>query len=424
MARNRNRNRVRTHDRKRGQRAVNTKVSARVNAPVPAAASVPAAVSVPDSEPEKKDNPLTREQQIKAVLMALDGYSNAAAFLGDDSPLLASGTYRRSGLTSNTELLTVTYRENWLAKKIIDMPSEDMTRSWYSLSTSMPEEDIKDLKRLEAKHSVKQEITNAIRWARLYGGSIVVIVLRGEEGILDQPLDPDLLLPGCFQGLLILDRAQGIEPSMELVTDLDDPDFGLPMYYTVNLELSEGTVSGEDGNGTGAVRTYQSVKIHHSRVLRFTGRELPWMETIAENHWGASELEHIWEELQKRSATSANIAQLVFQANVTTLKMGRFGEHMAFGSEHQQKGILQAIEQENRIRTSYGLQVLSACLPIAFGGLLSGIAQGKVAAASVNILAKKPDDWSKGMILCITVEFYAILSLLASFMMLNAINLG
>ena len=70
-----------------------------------------------------------------------------------------------------------------------------------------------------------------------------------------------------------------------------------------------------------------------------------------------------------------------------------------------------------------GLQVLAACLPIAFGGLLSAIAQGKVAAASINILAKKPDDWSKGMILCITVEFYAILSLLASFMMLNAISI-
>ena len=70
-----------------------------------------------------------------------------------------------------------------------------------------------------------------------------------------------------------------------------------------------------------------------------------------------------------------------------------------------------------------GLQVLAACLPIAFGGLLSAIAQGKVAAASINILAKKPDDWSKGMIFCITVEFYAILSLLASFMMLNAISI-
>ena len=46
---------------------------------------------------------------------------------------------------------------------------------------------------------------------------------------------------------------------------------------------------------------------------------------------------------------------------------------------------------------------MMACLPIAFGGLLSAVCQGKVAAASVNILAKKPDDWSKGMILCITV---------------------
>ena len=49
------------------------------------------------------------------------------------------------------------------------------------------------------------------------------------------------------------------------------------------------------------------------------------------------------------------------------------------------------------------------------------VAQGKVAAASINILAKKPDDWSKGMIMCIVVEFYAILCLLASFLMLNAI---
>ncbi|MGX8692463.1 MAG: V-type ATP synthase subunit K [Clostridia bacterium] len=74
------------------------------------------------------------------------------------------------------------------------------------------------------------------------------------------------------------------------------------------------------------------------------------------------------------------------------------------------------------ISVAQGLQILSACLPIAIGGLLSAIAQGKVAAASVNILAKKPDDWSKGLIMCIVVEFYAILCMLASFLMLGAIN--
>ena len=65
-----------------------------------------------------------------------------------------------------------------------------------------------------------------------------------------------------------------------------------------------------------------------------------------------------------------------------------------------------------------GLQYFAACLPIGIGGLVTAKYQGKVAAASVNLLAKNPDHWSKGMILCITVEFYAILSLLASMMML------
>ena len=65
-----------------------------------------------------------------------------------------------------------------------------------------------------------------------------------------------------------------------------------------------------------------------------------------------------------------------------------------------------------------GIAVFGACLPMAIGGLLSGIAQGRVAAASVNIVAKNPNDWSKGMVLCIIVEFYAILSLLISFLMI------
>ena len=70
------------------------------------------------------------------------------------------------------------------------------------------------------------------------------------------------------------------------------------------------------------------------------------------------------------------------------------------------------------LTTAQGLRVLAACIPMALGGLLSAIAQGRVAAASINIVAKNPNDWSKGMVLCIIVEFYAILSLLISFLML------
>ena len=75
-----------------------------------------------------------------------------------------------------------------------------------------------------------------------------------------------------------------------------------------------------------------------------------------------------------------------------------------------------------QLTVAQGMQYLFACLPMALGGLLSAIAQGRVAAASINLLAKKPDDWSKGMVLCITVEFYAILSLLASMLMIINIS--
>ena len=74
------------------------------------------------------------------------------------------------------------------------------------------------------------------------------------------------------------------------------------------------------------------------------------------------------------------------------------------------------------ISLQVGLQYFAACLPMALGGLFSAIAQGRVAAGSINILAKKPDDWAKGMVLCITVEFYAILSLLASMLMIINIS--
>lgn len=71
-----------------------------------------------------------------------------------------------------------------------------------------------------------------------------------------------------------------------------------------------------------------------------------------------------------------------------------------------------------------GLRVACACLPMATGAAISAPAQGRVAATAINLMAKRPNDWAKGIILCITVEFYAILSLLASFLMLLNLNLG
>ncbi|MGN1116532.1 MAG: V-type ATP synthase subunit K [Candidatus Ornithomonoglobus sp.] len=68
------------------------------------------------------------------------------------------------------------------------------------------------------------------------------------------------------------------------------------------------------------------------------------------------------------------------------------------------------------ISAAKGLLYLAACLPIAFVGLWSAISQGKAAASGIMMIAKKPDQMSKGMIFAAMVETYAILALLVSFL--------
>ena len=69
-----------------------------------------------------------------------------------------------------------------------------------------------------------------------------------------------------------------------------------------------------------------------------------------------------------------------------------------------------------------GIKFFVACMPMAFGGWLSAIAQGRVAVSSIHLLAKQPDSMGKGVMLCVIVEFYAILSFIASFLMLIGIQ--
>ena len=66
-----------------------------------------------------------------------------------------------------------------------------------------------------------------------------------------------------------------------------------------------------------------------------------------------------------------------------------------------------------------GLYMLGACLPIALAGYFSGIAQGRVSAAGIQILAKRPEHNTKGIILVAMVETYALLGFVISFMLVG-----
>jgi len=74
------------------------------------------------------------------------------------------------------------------------------------------------------------------------------------------------------------------------------------------------------------------------------------------------------------------------------------------------------------ISLTSGLLYLVAGLPIGIGGLISAVAQARVAVTGVTIVAKKPTESSKAIISATLVEFYALLSFISSFLIV--INIG
>ena len=65
-----------------------------------------------------------------------------------------------------------------------------------------------------------------------------------------------------------------------------------------------------------------------------------------------------------------------------------------------------------------GIEKFIACMPIAIVGLISAMYQGRMAACSINMLAKNPDLSGRGVTMTVVVETYAVLALIVSIMLI------
>lgn len=286
-------------------------------------------------EPTANDNQKTKEM--------IDAFTNALARLGaNTSSLLEATQYTLSRLTRDYVLLTSLYRSHWIIRKIIDTRPEDAMKNWISLTCQLTPEAIDQFNKVVRKTKVKEMLLKGLKWGKLYGGAAGIILIEGHEDYLDQPLNLDTVLPDSFKGLLILDRWSGIAPTADTIDDINDPDFDLPKYYQV-------TITGNGG---------KCIKVHHSRVIRFTGRDLPYWERWAENNWGISDIEVMFEELKKRDNTSWNIANLIFTANLKIQKMGNLRSALATMNSQAQQALYNTLSAQNQIMSNQGVLVL------------------------------------------------------------------
>ena len=291
----------------------------------------------------------TRERATKknninqASVTTMDAFSNPAARIGFGTmDLLQATTYPMTRMTQNYELLTSLYRDNWIVQNIVATIPNDMSRKWYEIKSGVPPKYIDQMTKLERRTQLRKKLLLGMYWGRLYGGAVGVILIKGQND-LSQPLDLDMVLPGSFLGLQILDRWSGVYPEGELVTDPSDLDFGLPAYYTIR----------DDTTG------YMVARVHHSRIIRFIGRELPWLEQVTEVYWGESELEAIYNEIVRRDNVAANIAALTFRANVNYMETDGLDQLLGTANTEMQRRFWNVMAAQSIMESNFGTRVIN-----------------------------------------------------------------
>ena len=275
--------------------------------------------------------------EVISVKRALDGYSNVPANLGAGANnLVQTANYVMERFTWDYYTLNILFRDNWIAKAIIEKPANEMLKNGFSIHSQIEPDKIDKIMNIWRKTKTQNKFLKCLKWARLYGGCLLIPMIEN-QGDLSKPLDYETIMPDSYNGCFTVDRWSGVSPSIELVDNITDPDFGQPEYYDVS------------DNTTG-----KTFRIHHSRVIKMIGREMPYWEEIAETYWGASELEHVYTELKKRDDTSANISFLIFLANIRVFKMDGMSQMLSIGDQQAAQRVYETMKTMNHLMCNTG----------------------------------------------------------------------
>lgn len=291
-----------------------------------------------------------------------DSFTNFAASLGyGASNLTSGGSYGFNPITRNHTLLEWMYRGSWIVRQIVDCVADDMTRQGISVESDMKPDQIDELMDHWEKLMLWQRLNACLKWSRLYGGALCAIMINGQKP--QTKLNIDTVGKDQFDGLRVLDRWM-VWPHLEsMVTDPASHDYGLPQFYESVTDA----------------KALPHMKLHHTRCIRMDGIELPYWQWIAENNWGLSVLEPLYDRLLAFDSTSSGAAQLVYRAHLRTLKIEKLRDLIAFGGPGYQ-AIQEQLKMIRLFQSNEQLTVLDSTDEFethqyAFGGLADVIIQ-------------------------------------------------
>jgi phage-related protein (TIGR01555 family) len=270
-----------------------------------------------------------------------DSFANFEARVGIQAANQASkGHYTFDLVSRNRIQMEAAYRSSWICGMAVDAVAEDMTRAGIELASDIDPDDAERIHATLEEFQVWDALCDTAKWARLYGGAIAVMLIDGQD--VSTPLNLDSIQKDQFKGLLVLDRWLVMPSLQDLVTEYG-PNLGKPKFYTV---VADGMA-------------LRNQRIHYSRVIRLEGLKLPYWQRIAENLWGQSVLERLWDRLLAFDSTTEGAAQLVYKAHLRTYKVKNLRDIIAMGGPAYE-ALVKQIEMIRRFQSNEGLTLMDS----------------------------------------------------------------
>ncbi|TQE99488.1 MAG: DUF1073 domain-containing protein, partial [Spiribacter salinus] len=210
------------------------------------------------------------------------------------------------------------YRADGIGKRIVDIPAEEMTRKWFRVEGNDGDKRDNELNKLRAK----QAFNKALRWAGLYGGSVVLMFID-DGGDLQDEVNYNRVKG--VDGLKVYDRHQVSSVLGSVQLDPDSTWFGQSEIMRVTPI-----------NGT-------SFEVHCSRLLVFDGEDVPDRIRQQNEGWGDSRLQAVTRALSRHAEAMGGVSSIIRDFIQPVLSMHNLSDLIASGQEEVVKSRLEIL---------------------------------------------------------------------------------
>lgn len=236
-------------------------------------------------------------------LFRKDSFENEMTGLGGPNDMAMASRIRRQHGLSVGELESL-YRSNGYVKRFIDIVPDQATRKGWQIIQRSAEEGGKDERIIEDEDKrlrINSVMGDALRWARLYGGSLVLIV--NGDADLSEPMNEDH--PGEIVNLVVFDRN-------EFSALAWNNSIGSAHFREVETWSLTPVVTSADLRGG---------VVHRSRVIYIPGTKVPPSRKIERNGFDDSVLEAPYDQFVSKTVLDQQMARLSHDSRVRVLKL-------------------------------------------------------------------------------------------------------